>query len=79
MLCNKSFTILLLFSLTFSISDGNAAKPLMILLVSPAKDILLSMSKLLGSSAEPKPDYNTQDELVKWLPFQSPYTTICMR
>ena len=76
--CNKSFTILLLFSLTFPIPDGNVAKPLMILLVSPVKDILLSMSKLLGSSGE-KPDYNTQGELVKWLPFQSPYMTICMR
>ena len=76
--CNKSFTILLLFSLTFPIPDGCVAKPLMFLLVSPVKDILLSMSKLLGSSGE-KPDYNTQGELVKWLPFQSPYMTICMR
>ena len=77
--CNKSLAILLLFSLTFPIPDGCVAKPLMILLVSPVKDILLSMSKLLGSSGEPKPDYNTQGELVKWLPFQSPYMTICMR
>ena len=42
--CNKSFTILMLFSLTISISDGNVAKSLMILLVSPVKDILLCLS-----------------------------------